>query len=294
MSDNTNTRFLRLGNPIVWGILSTGLTLGFAGWAALLPSCFSSADDQIACVTKLQYLISATPNEVGDTLAGFAGVLAFVWIIVTVSLQAQELRAQREELKLTRIEMEEQRKATQDMARSLAAQATIFEDEQRQRAEAESDRFLDQLIQSLLLEISSANFSSLSFYFSNSPDEASYDKSGKHISLRQYWPSNAENHEPYVKNTAEKFLIVGQEISDFLQRFRLVYPPGPSDMLADFIRLVSDIESIKGDLSNGQRERVRRLKLDGVREAAIALVNLHGIWGQKGEPITSDRFGKAP
>ena len=67
-------------------------------------------------------LITSPPNEIGDTFAGVAGVLAFLWIIVTVWLQSQELAAQREELKLTRGEIKDQRQATQDMAFAVAEQ----------------------------------------------------------------------------------------------------------------------------------------------------------------------------
>lgn len=48
---------------------------------------------------KFWTLIKSPPNEIGDTLAGIAGALAFLWIIVTVQLQATELREQREEFK---------------------------------------------------------------------------------------------------------------------------------------------------------------------------------------------------
>ena len=54
------------------------------------------------------YFAKSTPNEVGDTLAGLAGSLAFLWLITTVFLQGKELREQRKELKLARIAQQEQ------------------------------------------------------------------------------------------------------------------------------------------------------------------------------------------
>lgn len=86
-------------------------------------------------------------------MAGFAGALAFVWIIVTVWLQSKELAAQREVLRLTRDEMEEQRKATQDMARALEAQAAIFEDEKRNRDEAKAQAELEEILKLLAVKI---------------------------------------------------------------------------------------------------------------------------------------------
>lgn len=57
-------------------------------------------------------------NEIGDSLAGFAGVLAFLWIIVTVLLQNRDLKLQYEEIK-------DMKQASQSQARSLRS-AEIF------------------------------------------------------------------------------------------------------------------------------------------------------------------------
>ena len=141
--------FWRIGNPVLWGIAaSLAITLA-ACWLATQQTCIAGIDGVALCQSKLSYLKAAPPNEVGDALAGVAGVLAFIWIIVTVAMQAEELRAQREVLRLTRDEMAEQRKATQDMARSMALQAAIFEDEQEQRRQEIQSRVLDQKISGL-------------------------------------------------------------------------------------------------------------------------------------------------
>ena len=57
-------------------------------------------------------------NEIGDSLAGFAGVLAFLWIIVTVLLQNRDLKLQYEEIK-------GMKQASESQARSLKS-AEIF------------------------------------------------------------------------------------------------------------------------------------------------------------------------
>ena len=54
-----------------------------------------------------RFWISA-PNEKGDTLAGVAGSLAFLWIIVTVLLQWKELALQRDEIEKMRVTQEQQ------------------------------------------------------------------------------------------------------------------------------------------------------------------------------------------
>jgi len=100
---------------------------------------------------------NASPNEIGDTIAGIAGTLAFLWIIVTVLMQGNELRLQRRELAMTRRELSAQRKASEQMAQAQAAQVNalqlqgeIFLDEQRTRRHVEASntlhRYFDLLI----------------------------------------------------------------------------------------------------------------------------------------------------
>jgi hypothetical protein len=43
-------------------------------------------------------LLSLPINEIGDSLSGFAGFLAFLWLTITVVLQSIELKLQREEI----------------------------------------------------------------------------------------------------------------------------------------------------------------------------------------------------
>lgn len=63
-------------------------------------------------------IFSMRMNEIGDSLAGFAGVLAFLWIIVTVLLQNRDLKLQYEEIK-------DMKQASESQARSLKS-AEIF------------------------------------------------------------------------------------------------------------------------------------------------------------------------
>lgn len=146
MENHNEPGYIKRHLPMIIGLLITLAVFGFFGFAMIQPICFGQTPEAQECFSKWTYLQNAPPNEIGDAISGFAGILAFVWIIVTVWLQSQELRAQREELKLTRTEMHEQRKATQDMARSMAAQAAIFEDEKTMRDEDKSRRNLESLL----------------------------------------------------------------------------------------------------------------------------------------------------
>ena len=99
-------KFFRLSNPLAWGTIITVILLGMIFSLGVTEICESNHDVPQKCMSKFKRFWQSPPNEIGDTLAGIAGALAFLWIIVTVLLQAQELAAQREELKLTRKEYE--------------------------------------------------------------------------------------------------------------------------------------------------------------------------------------------
>lgn len=147
MAEKSRDPFWRRNNPIMWGVIATSAVIVFGVWAANQTVCQADFWSNQSCGgSKWSAFLEAAPNEVGDTLSGFAGALAFVWLIATVWLQGQELAAQREELK-------EQREATQDMANAqteqvklLKLQGEIFEEEQKQRKEDRSDQLLERML----------------------------------------------------------------------------------------------------------------------------------------------------
>lgn len=114
--------------------------------------------------TKWDYLKQAAPNEIGDTLAGVAGTLAFVWIVVTVWLQATELREQR--LQFFRMAT-----AQEAQASVLKKQKEIFEDEKRQRDENRAEAELSETVKLLgsiirrIAEYDSSHPIQSSYYF---------------------------------------------------------------------------------------------------------------------------------
>lgn len=107
MSDDQNTqKFWSKDNPLMWGVLISTAFLITILILAFMPFCETDNGIQ-TCQNKFRKFVNSSPNEIGDTLAGLAGALAFLWIIVTVLLQAQELKAQRNELMHTRLEFKE-------------------------------------------------------------------------------------------------------------------------------------------------------------------------------------------
>jgi len=65
-------------------------------------------------------------NEIGDFFAGFAGALAFIWIVATIFLQKDELKFQREELELQRKEVKRLADETALQGKALNANAKTF------------------------------------------------------------------------------------------------------------------------------------------------------------------------
>lgn len=114
-------KFWRFKNPLMWGTL---ITFAFFSILFLLgtSSICETTNGTEVCQNKFKIFLNSPPNEIGDTLAGIAGALAFLWIIVTVLLQSQELKAQRNELALQRNELELNRLESEKTAKALSQQ----------------------------------------------------------------------------------------------------------------------------------------------------------------------------
>lgn len=145
-------RWNKLDSLVRFGVYATGtfalVIVVFSGF----PSC-EETEVAADCSYKLADFFVAKPNEVGDALAGFAGVLAFFWLILTVLLQGKELSAQRQELRLTRKEFERMSAAQKEQVLLLERQGEIFAEEQKQRGEQVSSKILDQMLELLISNI---------------------------------------------------------------------------------------------------------------------------------------------
>ncbi|MBY6083712.1 hypothetical protein [Ruegeria arenilitoris] len=140
----------RVANPIFWGVVATVGILAFGFWTAHLAVCDTTLLGSENCEeSKWRYFLKAAPNEVGDTLAGFAGALAFVWLIATVWLQGQELAAQRQELREQRLATQEMAQAQNEQVQMLKLQGDIFRQEQKQRLEDRNDALLQRKLENL-------------------------------------------------------------------------------------------------------------------------------------------------
>lgn len=124
-----------LSNWLFWAVLFTLCYLAALGFW-LIPATELCEDGAKGYFERL--LSCRKANELGDLLAGVFAPVAFVWLMAAVFIQAQELRAQREELSLTRLELAESRKVMEEQARQAQRQAD-FIGEQTNNLKNEAD-----------------------------------------------------------------------------------------------------------------------------------------------------------
>lgn len=119
-----------------WLWFGIGVTLLYVGALYLLLPSPKTCDQAAGLV---RYFDCYDLNAVGDFLAGVFAPIAFLWLVVAVLIQSQELSLQRQELAATRAEVTENRKVAQAQADEARRQAE-FIGKQTQILEAERQR----------------------------------------------------------------------------------------------------------------------------------------------------------
>ena len=152
MVEKEENKFWVKSNPIAWGVSITGLFAIFILVLGFQNNC-TAIENTRHCSNKFQQFWNSPPNEIGDTFAGIAGALAFLWIIVTVLLQSQELKAQREELKQQRIEFKRMAEAQGAQVDLLSKQGEIFEKEQLDRTYQDLEKLFNSHLRYFLHSI---------------------------------------------------------------------------------------------------------------------------------------------
>jgi hypothetical protein len=160
----------QLRNPLAWAVILSIIYLGII-WIIVMAT--SSCDDWQSIFTSFladhnwleQRLHCRSFNELGDFLAGAFAPLAFLWLIVTVLIQAKELKEQRKELVLTRLEYKLNRDETRAATVQLKIQSEVMSDEKMRRDQAEYAETLDlvfskakRIIENFRVEISAKVF----------------------------------------------------------------------------------------------------------------------------------------
>ena len=212
-------------------------------------------------------------------MAGFAGTLAFIWIIVTVLLQSKELAAQREELRLTRLEMKAQSEASQDMAQAMTAQTKVFVDEQKQRDEGRAETLLDEMLKSFVFAVSESREQGVYWHFSDAP-------------IDEEFGSNGEIHTRAIGNKSDEEIATDDAIVAIRRRlsgeYRALWDwihysvdytvPRKSNVVPDLLSRIQSITELQNELSPPQQERLNRFRLSEVSSALEDLLEEPKFW----------------
>jgi hypothetical protein len=133
-------------NALLWGSVATAV------WVLALVA--ASLVRPHGCVTdttgKPLFVGCLTPNEVGDLFAGAFAPIAFLWLVVAVIVQSQELASQRKELALTRREFELNRDVAQAQAHQIAEQTLLLRREREQAEQTAVDHEINERLSRLI------------------------------------------------------------------------------------------------------------------------------------------------
>lgn len=102
-----------------WGLVGGWITAAYTVVVASIIGLFASD-----FATELAEM---SPNEIGDTLAGFFAPLAFLWLFIATTMQSEELRLQRNEIEENRDVMKEQAAEAKRQAEFLGAQTAAMQ-----------------------------------------------------------------------------------------------------------------------------------------------------------------------
>lgn len=238
------------GEPLLVGKALTkafGLAIFFL---AILPQHTSDGGWQI----RVWAFVLSPPNEIGDTFAGLAGVLAFLWIIVTVWLQSQALNEQRDELELTRKEFEAQRIATQAMADAMISQGKIFEEEQKQRTQGEAREYLDELL--LTLDYKWCHMPFQNWRYSQKNGDGSLSLCD--INIGSEYVSGGTSIDIRILSIVDCLTFTLANLF-LIEKNQFMNLPKSSSGLELLMPLFKEIEGVEMSLSFAQKERFSRL-----------------------------------
>lgn len=250
--------------PIKVGLFLTLLVICLFLVMAVNWRCELLPTNVLECRTNWAWFLDSKPNEIGDTLAGFAGALAFIWIVSTVWLQSNELSEQREVLQEQKEEFKLMVAAQNAQVKALEAQAEIFRDEKLGRDELKAENYLSELLEAVVVGMREAE-------------------------KVQIWDSRQTMGSQLVFLDYNVFAVVRtsstlatiergiEQLEEFLDQYEKGHLGISKSVSRDSIKHVdtlsdalSDILQLEPKLSDAQRQRMRNL---GIRKFDQHLTN---------------------
>ena len=270
---------LRSGEPLKVGRALTTAFISIICILAILPQ----HTQELGWEWRLSAFLLSPPNEIGDTLAGIAGVLAFLWIIITVWLQSEELAEQRKELKATREEIKMSRIAQEKQVAALDAQAKVFEDEKTYRDHARAKELLDQKLAGIcdIIHMSSIGFEGWDYIGKMSSytlvdggmKEGETDTNMSIGIFKQRKEDTIENYLKFAETSCRLAAEVMKRHADKITR-----KPKTRDQLEEICSRLKEIDTMNLVLSPDQNERVRNLRLPKLAEQLEVMMDEDSYW----------------
>ena len=258
--------------PTKIGFALTALVLAGFALMASQRNCVLLPSEVLECRSNWAWFLSSPPNEVGDTLAGFAGALAFVWIIITVWIQGHELREQRKELGLTRSELKLAREAQEKQLDVMQKQVEIIEHEKQRRVWDDSKKTLDELIRGIAEEVKKRP----SADFRIKPDRHDFPALPTPFSDI----SHSDDHDEVVQSLAKSLTEFSKKIYDERGNLLLDAIRSKSSFYEYYFCILVDLDYallLHDRLAEDQQLRLMRLKL-GTSQAALKKLMEADIW----------------
>lgn len=224
---------------------------------------------------RLWTFLKSPPNEIGDTLAGIAGALAFLWIIVTVMLQSRELAAQREELELTRREFKKMAEAQSQQVKLLVTQGEIFSQEQKERSENRIEELVNALMTLIVNKINDLSDEQILWRFLLTGSDGKQEKHLWFIDSR----SRKGGVEQVIRNSSQDIQEFAIDIKKLLQTHSVKnqIEMMPISYLG---ALAGEILSLREKLSDAQKLRISDLGISRIKISIDELRELD-IWSNE-------------
>lgn len=215
-------------------------------------------------IAKFDQFVSLRPSEMGDTIAGLFSALAFIWIIVTVFIQSRELRE-------TRVEVKQQRVASEKMAEAMSVQSSIFEDEQREREMASRAKLVEELVASLRWRVERTSLQWI----------GERDAYGHGVIFSGCPPVPPEGSNFTDEKFFQELLTMIENISFDLYRFEQHRPISQYPRHRDLRLIHEDIKVLWGNIDQltvTEKTRFDRLQIGELDFAIETLLSSESMW----------------
>jgi hypothetical protein len=235
----------------------------------LSTTCAEIDSGDAECIPKWAYFLDSSPNEIGDTLAGFFSALAVVWLIVSVAQQSIEL-------KLQRVELRNMVAAQADQVKVLEGHAEVLYDQQKRINE---NRAFGQLVQANISVLESAEefYDHYTWTYHDSKGET-FSISLKTTVSVKYGKNSRDDNISCLRDINRDFLRVLSEVVKKADQGMLLSKPVLRSDLRDFVNVQSSMSEYIEDLSIGSKMRVNRTLRNELVAKGLQAIHDKRLW----------------